>query len=80
MTIEECLIQLNSSNPFMHGFSNITKMNDYISSLINHLEYAKSMEGLPSCNECKKKSNGSCRHLPRYGDWCRLNCFDFEEE
>lgn len=80
MAIDECLEQLKSSNPFMHGISNSHKLHDYIGSLIGWLEYAKLVSELPCCNTCKKLRNGECSNYPDVGQWCRINCYEFESE
>lgn len=40
--------------------------------LDRYKSYYDRISKLPDCNECGRKEN--CEYLPRYGDYCRINC------
>lgn len=47
----------------------------HIADKVRHsLEISK----LNDCNNCKKRMN--CPHVPKVGEWVRINCFEWEAE
>lgn len=40
--------------------------------------HSQNISMLKSCNDCGKK--GRCTIMPRYGEYCRINCYLWEEE
>jgi len=40
--------------------------------------HSQRISQLPSCNDCAKKKD--CNIQPPLGDWCRINCFNFERK
>lgn len=54
----------------------LDKANDVIEELsakVYSLQFfADNISKLPDCNTCLKK--GMCEFMPRYGDYCRINC------
>ena len=44
-----------------------------LSAKVDSLQlFADSISRLPDCNTCLKK--GLCEFMPRYGEYCRINC------
>ena len=44
-----------------------------LSAKVDSLQvFADNISKLPDCNTCLKK--GMCEFLPKYGDYCRINC------
>ena len=44
-----------------------------LSAKVDSLQvFADNISKLPDCNTCMKKT--MCEFLPKYGDYCRINC------
>lgn len=44
-----------------------------LSAKVDSLQiFADNISKLPDCNTCLKK--GMCEFMPKYGDYCRINC------
>lgn len=44
-----------------------------LSAKVDSLQtFADNISRLPDCNTCSKK--GMCEFLPKYGNYCRINC------
>ncbi len=40
--------------------------------------HSENISKLNSCNDCGLKS--TCKKRPEYGEYCRINCYDWSEE
>ena len=47
-------------------------MEDAANCLESLLAFYRNITALPDCNTCLKKN--VCEFLPKYGDYCRINC------
>lgn len=40
--------------------------------------HSENISKLNSCNDCRLKS--TCKKRPEYGEYCRINCYDWSKE
>lgn len=54
-------------------YNEATEAIEELSGKVESLQfYADNISKLPDCNTCLKKN--TCEFVPRYGEYCRINC------